>query len=415
MRVTLLIVGAPKASGQSIERALADLHLDIVRAATRKRARQLLRDRSFDLLLVDADLSDGSGLDLVAKSTGLAGAGILTVRRGDVRTAVRAVKEGVREVLEKPIRPKQLRRVVQETLRSLGRKSRRAKGAGRSRKDGDQEILGQSPAIELVRRAIRKVGPVDSPVLVYGETGTGKELVANWIHGCSSRATRPLLKVNCGRFTESLLESELFGHEKGAFTDAKSATAGLLEQADGGTLLLDEISTMKPDLQVKLLRVVEGHGFRRIGASRDIRTDVRIIAGTNGKLHEEIQSGAFRKDLYYRLNVFEIDLPPLRERGQDILSLARHFLRECSLETLSLSAESEEALLAHDWPGNVRELKNAMTRAATLTESEEIRLEHFPRAVQVWSPLGPHIDGAPDCIRPLAEMEKVYIQRVLSW
>ncbi|MCZ6692018.1 MAG: sigma 54-interacting transcriptional regulator, partial [Planctomycetota bacterium] len=183
----------------------------------------------------------------------------------------------------------------------------------------------------------------------------------------------------------------------------------------GGTLFLDEISTMKPDLQVKLLRVVECHGFRRIGASQDIQTDVRIIAGTNGKLHEEIQSGAFRKDLYYRLNVFEIDLPPLRERGQDILSLARHFLQECSLETPSLSAEAEEALLAHDWPGNVRELKNAMTRAVTLTDSEEIRLEHLPRAVQAWSPRAPHIDGDPECIRPLAEIERTYIQRVLSW
>ncbi|HFC98212.1 MAG TPA: sigma-54-dependent Fis family transcriptional regulator [Thermosulfurimonas dismutans] len=285
-----------------------------------------------------------------------------------------------------------------------------------------QEIIGQSPAIKEVFRLIEKVAPTESTVLILGESGTGKELVARAIHRQSRRSEGPFVPVNCGAIPEELLESELFGYEKGAFTGAHRSKPGRFEMAEGGTIFLDEIAEMSPKLQVKLLRVLQEKTVERLGGERPIPVNIRIIAATNRDLEREVAEGRFRKDLYFRLNVIPIHLPPLRERKEDIPLLAEHFLRQfCAREEVPLKRLSEEALqylLRYSWPGNVRELENLMERLVILSENETIGPEDLPD----------HIVRAPD--RPpftikdfgfeefslpkaLQEIEKEFILRAL--
>jgi DNA-binding NtrC family response regulator len=245
------------------------------------------------------------------------------------------------------------------------------------------DIVGESRIIRDLKVLIQRIAQSDATtVLLEGESGTGKDLVARVIHFQSARARAPFLAVNCVALPDHLLESELFGHEKGAFTDAKALKKGLFEQADGGTVYLDEIGDMKPDLQAKLLRLIEEKTFRRVGGVRDIQVDVRIIAATNRDLSKALEAGEFRKDLYYRLKVFPIHLAPLRERSEDILPLARHFLSrfsgEMRREVRDLHPEAQVCLLKYSWPGNVRELRNVLERAMILAGGEILHLEHLP-------------------------------------
>ena len=301
--------------------------------------------------------------------------------------------------------------------RRLRRDVRRLERERRSRNDVT-ELLGESPAVEQVLKQIRMVARAETPVLVVGETGTGKELVADLVHRLSSRAQGPLVKVNCSAFSEQILESELFGHEKGAFTDAKEARAGLFEMSDGGTLFLDEISEMKPGLQAKLLRVTEGHPFRRVGGQRDVRSDVRLVAATNRDLAALIETGQFRKDLYFRLNAFQITAPPLRDRGRDIVLLSRFFLERSATTLrrglLQLSPAAEELLLSYPWPGNVRELRNVIERAAILCESGTVGVEHLPSQLQASSYVQRLAAKGAGSIPSLAEVERRYIDHVLE-
>jgi transcriptional regulator with PAS, ATPase and Fis domain len=254
-------------------------------------------------------------------------------------------------------------------------------------------MVGDSPAMRRVYRLTRLVAPSSASVLLVGETGTGKEMIARGIHTESPRHDGPYVRVNCGALSESLLESELFGHVKGAFTGAIDNKTGRFEAAHTGTIFLDEISSMSPKLQVKLLRVLQEHEFERVGESRTIRVDTRVIAATNQSLEDEIAAGHFRDDLYYRLNVVPILLPPLRERPEDILALARHFLSRYSeenpREVPDLTPELEKILLAHDWPGNVRELENCIERAVVLSAGKELTPEILApaeRSLKRWRP-----------------------------
>ncbi|MDP3001422.1 MAG: sigma 54-interacting transcriptional regulator [Bryobacterales bacterium] len=260
----------------------------------------------------------------------------------------------------------------------------------------DHDMVGDSPAIRGVYQFIAKVAPTESTVLIDGESGTGKELVARAVHRNSRRATKPFVALNCAAIAETLLESEMFGHEKGSFTGAVAQKRGKLEAADGGTIFLDEIGEMSPGLQAKLLRVLQEHEFERVGGTRTVRTDLRVVAATNRDLAEQARKGAFRQDLYYRLNVVKVTMPPLRDRRPDIPMLAQYFIqkfaRRASRPVAGLSPAARDLLLRYDWPGNVRELENAIERAIVMGSTEFILPEDLPETLFEEAPPQP---GAP--------------------
>lgn len=421
MEINILIVEDDKGLRSSLKRSFSRRGHKVLDAATVSEASRLLREQKIDLVLADIRLPDGSGLDVLERAQDLDHeiAVVMMTAFPEVKTAVRAMKEGARDLIVKPFELEDLHLTVERAIetRELRREVQRLKHERQRRADVG-EILGESPLIQQVRDQIHKVAVADSPVLVAGETGTGKELVAEAIHRCSLRSKGPLVKVNCSAFSEQLLESELFGHEKGAFTDARQARTGLFEMSEGGILFLDEISEMKPDLQAKLLRVVEGQPFRRVGGQREIRTNVRIIASTNRDLHALIQSRSFREDLYFRLNVFQIDVPPLRDRGSDVVLLARFFLHRSGAAlrkpAIRLSSASEKILLAYKWPGNVRELRNVMERSAILWESGEVGLEHLPRELQASAFVRRHAVKESGAIPSLSDIEHSYVAHVVE-
>jgi DNA-binding NtrC family response regulator len=329
------------------------------------------------------------------------------------------MREGAHDFIVKPFELDELHLCVERALeaKALRRDVRRLERERMSRAE-TTEILGESPAIRQVREQIRLVSEADTPVLIVGETGTGKELVADSIQRQSKRANGPLVKVNCSAFSEPLLESELFGHEKGAYTDAKEAREGVFEMADGGTLFLDEIAEMKAGLQAKLLRVVEGQPFHRVGGRREIRTDVRVVAATNRNLPSLIQAGGFREDLYFRLNVFRIVVPPLRDRARDVVLLARYYLDRAASSLnkgpLRFSPPVETLLVEYGWPGNVRELKNVMERAAILCTGEEVGLAHVPVELQAESFLKRAATTNAGVFPTLEEIERRYVAHVVE-
>ncbi len=416
----MLVVDDDDGLRPSIEISLGRRGFDVVGAATAAEAHEVLRERHVVLALLDINLPDGSGLDILkaARATDSEVAVVMMTAYPELKTAIRAMREGASDYIVKPFELEDLHMTVDRAfeLRSLRRDVERLKRERRGR-DSTAPIFGDSPAIGAMREQITKVAPTDAPVLVVGETGTGKELVADAIHAHSERRVGPLVKVNCSTFSEALLESELFGHVRGAFTDAKQARAGLFEMADGGTLFLDEISEMKLDLQTKLLRVVEGRQtFRRVGGSREIRTNVRLVAATNRDLQARVQGGTFREDLYFRLNVFPISVPPLRSRGEDIVPLARRFAREAGEALrkgpITVSRSAEEYLLGYSWPGNVRELKNIMERAAILADGPQIDVAHLPAELQSSAFIRRSAPTEPGSMPALAEIERKYVEFV---
>jgi len=278
------------------------------------------------------------------------------------------------------------------------------------------ELVGQSPRMRAVYEFIRRVAATDSTVLIQGESGTGKELVARAIHKSSQRVDGPMVAINCAAITETLLESELFGHEKGAFTGATTQKKGKLEMANGGTLFLDEIGELAPALQAKLLRVLQEREFERVGGTRALKTDIRLLAATNRTLSQAVEQGQFRRDLYYRLNVVSLTLPPLRDRVDDIPQLAEHFIvkasRKCGVRPKALSAEARACLLTYDWPGNVREIEHAIERAMVLGTSETILPEDLPEEIYE---AGPSISpSVPKYQNVIKEQKKQVIQKALQ-
>jgi DNA-binding NtrC family response regulator len=353
-------------------------------------ARARMAGDFYDLVILDHRLPDGSGLEAIPEFVreGPETAIIMLTAYGTVEQAVRAIKAGAYDYLTKPVDMGELIAVVRRALETTAhlRELRRLKD-DQKRIHGPANLIGRSAAMHEVFAMIEKVAAsAATTVLLQGESGTGKDVVARAIHYASDRADRAFMNITCTAVPEPLLESELFGHERGAFTDARTAKKGLLELADGGTVFLDEIGDMGPALQAKILRFLEEKAFKRVGGTRDIKVDVRIIAATNRNLAEAVRERHFREDLYYRINVIPIHLPPLRDRVEDVGLLASHFVqhfnRDFKKNVLGFSRRGLRALEAYHWPGNVRELRNVVERVMILESREYLHLEDLPPEIR---------------------------------
>ncbi len=368
----ILIVDDELIIRKSIEEVLRAKRYSVVSVATIADAEKALKRDLVDLMFLDIRLPDGDGVDLLERlsSTPDSPLTIMMSGFGSIETAVTCMRHGAFDYLIKPFSLNQV-----EVLVKKAESYRQVLKVNRYFSDEitkSAQIVGNSPQITDLKQMIRKVAPTEATVLISGENGTGKELVANEIYNLSARSQSPYIKINCAAVSEALIESEFFGHEKGSFTGATERRDGRFELANGGTLLLDEISEISPRVQAKLLRVLQEREFERVGGSKTIKVDVRILATTNRDLKKSVASGDFREDLYYRLNVFPLHVPPLRERKSDIPLLAETFLqrfaRRHGSKTPGFSTAAMDALLAHDWPGNIRELQNTIERAVILAE-----------------------------------------------
>jgi DNA-binding NtrC family response regulator len=371
----------------------------------------------YDLILLDMKMPGMSGLDLLAKVKEIDPdiVVILITAFASVPTAIKALKDGAYDYVTKPVDPDELAHLVKRALEQKALKVENEQ----LRENLDEiikpdNLIGESPQMKKIYELIHTVSQTDTTVMIRGESGTGKELVAKAIHINSRRKYFPIVPVNCGALAESILESELFGHEKGAFTGAQFKRKGKFEMADGGTIFLDEIGSVSPKMQVELLRVIESKQFSRVGGNQLIKSDFRVIIATNEPLEEMVKQGRFREDLYYRLNVFSIIIPPLRERTGDIPVLAYFFLNKFSTmmnkNIKNISAEAMDFLVKYDWPGNVRELENAIERAVVVGKSDTIKVDDLP--FHVASNTNSFIPDDDD--KSLAAMERKYILRVLN-
>lgn len=376
----VLIVDDDPGQRSLLDSFLKSQGFDTLTAESGERALEVLRTEQVNMMITDVRMPGISGLETLrlARETQPLLPVLLVTAYADIRDAVNAMRDGAVNYLTKPID-------LDELLRSV----QLATGTGTERtvqvapdKVLPSNIIAQSPVMRALFRDAALVAGSESRVLITGESGTGKEVLADLIHAWSRRASGLLVKVNCAAIPETLLESELFGHEKGAFTGATSQRVGRFEEANDGTIFLDEIADMSLALQAKLLRVTQDGSFNRIGSNRELHTNARILAATNRNLDELVKAGRFREDLFYRLNVVELNIPPLRERREDILPLAQCFIGEFSKGKARLSAAAVECLLQYDWPGNVRELRNAMERAVLLAHGEVILPDHLPNRVK---------------------------------
>ena len=365
---------------RGLAQALAEAGHDIEEAPNGNAAIERLHEGFFDVVVSDLKMGGSTGLDVLKTTKTLhpTSAVILMTAFGSVSTAVEAMKNGAFDYVQKPFEIEEMEIKIEKALelRRMQHQIDYLRHAQGDIYDFDR-IIGSSGALEKVLGIVRKVAKSNTTVLVRGETGTGKELIAGAVHHNSHRAPRNFIKVNCAALQENLLESELFGHEKGAFTGADKQRIGRFEQADGGTLFLDEIGDMSANTQAKILRVLQEHEFERLGGTRTIKVDVRLIAATNRDLPSMVAAGTFREDLYYRLNVVTIDMPPLRERKEDVQALAGFFIRrfagELKKKIDGLEPDAIKLLMRYNWPGNIRELENAIERAMLLTEGSQIQ------------------------------------------
>jgi two-component system response regulator HydG len=387
-------------------------------ATTAKEGMDRLEGEDIGLVITDLNLPDGSGMSLMEKAKELSpGTPVLVITAyASVDSAVEAMRKGAFHYIQKPFSMDTILIQIERALEhGMALRERTALRKRLSAERGLGRIIGKSPVMDRVREMISGAAATDSTVLVAGETGTGKELVVSALHFESERASGPLVSVNCAALTESLLESELFGHEKGAFTGAERQRKGRFEHADGGTLFLDEITEMGEHIQAKLLRVLQGSEFERVGGNRPIRSDVRVVAATNRNPMQAVQDGRLREDLYYRLNVVTIDVPPLRERTEDIPLLARHFLSLYSARhkksIRDMSREVLDVLCSYAFPGNVRELENAVERAVIFSKEQQIRKIDLPAPLS--GAEGIPGAGAPRTLN-LNEVEKRTILRALD-
>jgi two-component system response regulator AtoC len=379
-----------------------------------------LQKELFDLVLLDLKLPRMNGLEVLSQIKQLDEdiLVIMMTASTDAKPAIEALKKGAYDYIMKPFELDEMKKLTRNALENyeLKREIMRLRRQN-ARVDPAGNLLGNSPAMQKVRELIQIVAETPrTSILIQGDSGTGKELVANAIHYSSARKEGPFVKINCSAIPENLLESELFGHEKGAFTDARNQKKGLFELADGGTIFLDEIPSMKLTLQPKLLRVIETQTFRRVGGLSDIEINVRVVTATNTNLGELVKNKEFRDDLYYRLKVMEISLPPLAQRGDDILLIAKVFLEEFNKEfnrhVSKLAEETEALILSYPWPGNVRELKNVIERGVILCKSDTLLPEHLPHELLNAGEIRPEAHVFLGRVT-LQEMEKHHIQEVL--
>jgi two-component system NtrC family response regulator len=382
---TLLVVDDEKNYLLVLKELLSDEGYEVLTAQSGANALAILKETELDLILTDMKMPGMSGLELLEKlkQKDPQLPVVMMTAFGTVEKAVEAMKKGAFDYISKPFDNENLKKTVATAL-NMWRviKENRFLSQELKAKFGPSDLIGNSLAIQQVRELIQKVAVTKATVLVTGESGTGKELVARAIHAHSPRRDKPLISVNCSALAETLLESELFGHERGSFTGATSQRKGRFEIADGGTLFLDEVGEMAPSVQVTLLRVLQNREFERVGGNKTIKVDVRLIAASNRDLKEEIPRGAFREDLYYRLNVVHIEVPPLRDRRDDLPLLIRYFLerfsKELNKETPTLSPEAMTVIMDYPWPGNIRELENMLERAVILASGPLIRAEDLP-------------------------------------
>ena len=417
MRVSVLVVDDEVLIRKSLAKVLKARGYVVEPASTGAEGLEKASQVRPQVMILDMRLPDTDGLSVLRRVRQLDPLVqvIVITAFGDVQSAVDAMKLGACDFLRKPYEMEDIVLAVESAAKSF----RQATELDLYRRNAwkhysGEEIVGRSPPIREVRDLIEKVVRSQATsVLITGESGTGKELVARAIHYRSDRAQAPLMEVNCSSFQETLLENELFGHEKGAFTDASEAKKGLVELCDGGTLFLDEVADMVMPTQAKLLRFIDHRNFKRVGGAQDISVDIRIVAATNKDLEAEVRAGRFRSDLYFRLKVVSIDLPPLRERGDDILLLARHFVREFSRKFQKrfgeLAPTAEQLFLTYRWPGNVRELKNVIERVVLLEDDERVEVGHLPSELQ-----GRRVASDETIPLPtLAQMEADHIGEVL--
>jgi DNA-binding NtrC family response regulator len=412
----LLIVDDDDSLRQSLVRRFQTVGMRVTQAGSGEEALTRAAESRCDVALLDLNLPGMSGIELLQKLKERQPEleAIMLTAHGSMDTAIQAMKQGAYDYLTKPFQLSDLEIHVQKA-------SEKARLARRERQWQEQiayespryRLVGSSPAMQRVIQLIEKVAPTDSTVLIRGASGTGKELVARALHYNSPRRDRPLVTINCAALQETLLESELFGHEKGAFTGAQQAKRGLIEVAEEGTLFIDEVAEMAPGLQAKLLRVLEDGHFRRVGSTQEANANVRVVAATNRPLEDEQKAGRFREDLYYRLNVFTIPLPTLRERRADIPELVEHFLstRTVGASGYQIQPDALQALAGYDWPGNVRELANVLERARILAENHVITLDDLPEAIVEGGAAPPAGGGDP---RLLREVERRHLQAVLE-
>ena len=383
----ILIVDDDSSIRFALTEALRSWNYESVSAANLAEARRLFDEEESNTILLDIDLPDGSGLDFLTEIKAEQPDAIVVMITGsvDVKNTIAALRGGAHDFIGKPVRLEELRVTLRNAL-EIGSLRREVKQSRRERagKFGFEQIIGESAPMKKAIELTKRVAQSDvSAILLHGETGTGKDLFARAIHHASERRDAPYLAINCAALPANLIESELFGYEKGAFTDAKQRKEGLFEQAQGGTILLDEIGEVELGLQAKLLRVLEENTFRRVGGLKDLPLDVRVVAASNRDLKAEAEAQKFRLDLYFRLSVIRVDIPPLRERGEDVLLLAQHYIEKTNQKRgekklRGLATQVAEIFRHYKWLGNVRELRNVIERASILEDGEFVTTEHLP-------------------------------------
>lgn len=419
----VLVVDDEEPIRKGLSRMASGLGHDVDVAPSAEEALQRALTLTPDLIITDLHMPGRSGLELIEdlKDRGIESTVIVLTAHGSIDSAIEATRKGVYDYLVKPIEPERMQTVIVKALDHAAMKQEVQHLRRELQRQGRfQQLVGESGGMQELYRLIDQVAPSNASVLITGESGTGKEVVARTIHNLSPRRSGRFVAINCAAIPENLLESEIFGHEKGAFTGATASRSGCFEHAHEGTLFLDEIGDMPAGLQTKLLRVLEDGRVRRVGGSREIPVDVRVLAATNVDIDDRLESGQLREDLYFRLNVFTLVLPPLRDRTLDIPILAQHFLQSFGEENgkriIGISAEAMALMTRYDWPGNVRELRNVMQRAAILCDQDEVLPHHLPTSVRptVRRELGTRDSLAVKVGTPLEEVEKAVILETLE-
>jgi DNA-binding NtrC family response regulator len=414
-RIRVLVVDDDAEVRALLGRVLTKAGFAVGEAVSGAEGMALLGRHEYDVALVDVKLPDASGLDILrwAREAEADTEFIVLTGNADVETAVEAMRLGAYDFLGKPWRNAELVEVLGKAAEK--KKLRRENSALRevmTRRDGLPQIVGATAEVQELISIIGRVAQSDSPVLILGESGTGKELVARTIHLKSRRASRPFVSVNCGAFPDTLLETELFGHKRGAFSGAVASRVGLFEAADGGTLFLDEIGEMSPAMQVRLLRVLDSGEVRRVGEERAFHVDARILAATNKDLSREAAEGRFRWDLFYRVSTINVPVPSLRQRRADIPLLVQHFTGPATRgKSLKFAAEAMDRLMSYSWPGNIRELRNLVERLMILHEGDEVRASDLPAELGAPARAIPEPDAA---LVSLQEIERRHVERVLQ-
>jgi two-component system response regulator HydG len=422
MRGRILIVDDDHDLCVTLEQTLAEDGFQVTPRASAEDALALLDAEDFDVVVTDLKMNGTNGLELcrriVERRADLPV--VVITGFGSLETAVGAIRAGAYDFVTKPFKVQDIALTLERAVRhkQLCEEVKRLRTIVNSSQASD-EMLGASEPMQKVVDLVNRVAGTETSVLVTGESGTGKELVAKAVHARSRRAQGPFVAINCAAMPESLLESELFGHVKGAFTDARQAREGLFLRANGGTLMLDEIGEMAHGLQAKLLRVLQERAVRPVGGDKEIPFDTRIIAATNRDLDTEVAERRFREDLFYRINVVRIHVPPLRTRGSDVLTLAQHFIERFSAthrtNVKGLSSQAAARLMAYSWPGNVRELQNCIERAVALTRYEVLGVDDLPEKLREYRPQRVIIDSEdPSELLPMDEVERRYVLRVLQ-